>query len=313
MSSQANQERGGVFAPSVIVFAGPNGSGKSTINGHVLRDPELNFQGEYINADDIAKTLVIDIPDARERSIKAAELAESRRQTAMSEGRPFAFETVMSTPEKVAIMTQAKTKGYDVSLVFVTLDDPERNVQRVVNRVALGGHDVDPDTVRRRYHSSMALLACAVEHADVALIVDNSSNDQPLDVAIKQDGRLEPLTAPLPEWVNEKLMKPYQGRAESRDKIQKAFSAQCVGGASLPVVLADADASHGKIYRGKIVEVTAYHVLQQVGADKFVIHDRSLSMPQVLRNGRQATVGYAYNKGRIAAPALDTMDTRPLK
>lgn len=126
-----------------IVFAGPNGSGKSTITSAVVENPAL-FKREYINADDIAKSLEVDIPNYRERNIKAATIAEERRLAAFEERRAVAFETVLSTPEKIALMTQAKAKGYEVTLVFVTTKDPEINVQRVSNRVDLGGTALRP-------------------------------------------------------------------------------------------------------------------------------------------------------------------------
>ncbi len=47
----------GTTPPMMVVFAGPNGSGKSTINREFLSTAILYFKGEYINADDIAKTL----------------------------------------------------------------------------------------------------------------------------------------------------------------------------------------------------------------------------------------------------------------
>lgn len=295
----------GELSPRVIVFAGPNGSGKSTINRRVLQDPALNFQGEYINADEIAKGLEATIADRQSRDIKAAELAEQRRETAIKEHRPFAFETVMSTPEKIGLMTQAKAKGYDVTLVFVSTSDPQLNVARIANRVAQDGHPVAPETVHRRYHSAMALLPCAVEHADAALVVDNSGAS-PVDVALKADGQLHQLADNAPAWVAEKLVKPYKAREASRAQIDKTFEQLCAGGtASLPAVLADADASNGKTYRGKLVEVTPHHALQQIGANKFVIHDRTLSVDQDLKKGKQAVIGYAYEKGKIVAPSLE--------
>jgi predicted ABC-type ATPase len=93
--------------PVVIIFAGPTGSGKLTITKAVVGDPE-QFTGEYINADDIARSLRAQITDYRERNSKAAQMAEERRLRALHEGRDFAFETVMSTPEKVALMTQRR-------------------------------------------------------------------------------------------------------------------------------------------------------------------------------------------------------------
>ena len=56
-----------VKLPEVIVFAGPNGSGKSTI----IRMAKT--VGEYINADDIKKTILCSDLEA---AIKAEELRE---------------------------------------------------------------------------------------------------------------------------------------------------------------------------------------------------------------------------------------------
>jgi predicted ABC-type ATPase len=60
-----------------IVFAGPNGSGKGTITTAVVENPAL-FKGEYINDDVIVKSFEKDIPNYRERNLKAANIAEER-------------------------------------------------------------------------------------------------------------------------------------------------------------------------------------------------------------------------------------------
>lgn len=143
--------------PAIIIFAGPNGSGKSTIAKAVVGQLD-RFAGEYINADDIARSLQDPISDYRERNLKAAQIAEARRLAALHAGRDFAFETVMSTPEKVALMTQAKALGYRVRLLFITTQSSEINVQRVADRVARGGHPVEPEAIRKRYDAAMKLL-----------------------------------------------------------------------------------------------------------------------------------------------------------
>ncbi len=160
-------------APTVLIFAGPNGSGKSTLSQAILDEPTQCIE-EYINADDIARSFEVEVVDYRTRNIQAAEIAEKRRLAALRAGKTFAFETVMSTPEKVAFMTQAKALGYNVQLVFVTTNYAEKNVERVKVRAKAGGHSVEPDAVRRRYAQSMDLLACAFEKADYATVFDNS-------------------------------------------------------------------------------------------------------------------------------------------
>lgn len=289
-----------IKAPHIIIAAGPNGSGKSTIvNKHFLENPASGFQGEYINADEIAKTLEKQIPDYIERNIHAAGIAEQRRIEAIQAGKSFAFETVMSTPEKVALITQAQANGYEVSLIFVSTDDPEKNIQRVANRVALGGHAVQVDAIRNRYHSAMNLLACAVDHADYALIIDNSS-DKPRDVASKQDRQLVLHNEEYaPRWVTEKLVHPYQERQFSRQILNTIFSNAADNDREPLPSLCEADASNGKIYTGKIADVTNYHVLQVVDARMYILHDRMLMATKDIQPEKNITIEYAYDKGKI--------------
>lgn len=60
----------------------------------------------------------------------------------------FTFETVMSHPGKVALLQQAQQAGYRTYLYYVATD-PEINVSRVANRVALKGHDVPSEKSSR--------------------------------------------------------------------------------------------------------------------------------------------------------------------
>ena len=66
--SQSGDAQKDESAPVMFVFAGPNGSGKSSINAQVLKNPALGFLGEYINADDIAKSMESQIPDYQTRN-----------------------------------------------------------------------------------------------------------------------------------------------------------------------------------------------------------------------------------------------------
>lgn len=279
-------------APVMFVFAGPNGSGKSSINAQVLKNPALGFSGEYINADDIAKSMESHIPDYGTRNIKAAELAESRRLIALQSGHSFAFESVMSTPEKVALLTQARERGFQVALVFVTTDDAEKNVARVSNRVAMGGHAVDPDTVRKRYHSAMQLLPAAVEHSDKALVFDNSGTT-PIRVATKNgpDVVIEPNA---PQWVESQLAAPYRARQASLEQLEAVAK-----GSAPSITISEAAAQHKRGYSGTIVDQTSLHTLQETGEASFVIHDKALGPKRDFDTGTYARITYAYDKGKI--------------
>lgn len=71
-------------------------------------------------------------------------------------------------------MREAKAAGFSIDLYYVALDNVERNIERVQFRVALGGHDIPEDAIRRRYKGSFDHLPQALALADEAVIVDNS-------------------------------------------------------------------------------------------------------------------------------------------
>ena len=89
-------------------------------------------------------------------------------------GQSFCFETVMSHESKPELFKIAKQYGYKTYLYFIFTILPELNVVRVRQRVASGGHDVDPVKVRERYMRTFKLLPTAFSNADDAFIIDNS-------------------------------------------------------------------------------------------------------------------------------------------
>jgi predicted ABC-type ATPase len=135
-------------APTLTVIAGPNGSGKSTLTRN-LQQEGVDF-GVYINADEIELTLK-HISDPQHRSRDAQRIADRQRSTCLAERANFSFETVMSHPSKIDLMREARMSGFHVVLYFVALDDPMLNVERVAQRVALGGHPVPKDRILARW------------------------------------------------------------------------------------------------------------------------------------------------------------------
>lgn len=279
----------------VLMFAGPNGSGKSTVTYEVLKDPEPPFDGPYINADDIAKTLPI--RDDVERNVAAAVQAEALRKECMERGESFAFETVMSTPEKVAIITQARARGYEVNLVFVTTSNPSINVARVADRVAKKGHPVAESAIRSRYQVAMSLLPVAVELASSAVVFDNSITDRSASmVAWRFPPEALQIEDGAPAWVRDTLERPYAQRRDSLAALALAHHQDAPAG---PPRCAIAEAAHGKNYTGRIVAASQFHVLQHIEDNRYLVHSRELTQPRTYERGATQTVSYAYDKGKI--------------
>ncbi|SPA23776.1 conserved hypothetical protein [Cupriavidus taiwanensis] len=292
---------------TVICFAGPNGSGKSTQVIEAVQDYGLAPEA-YINADDIARSLEGEIADYRERNIKAAEIAEQRRLAALDSGKDFAFETVMSTPEKVALLTQAQARGYEVALIFVSTNDPEINVARVATRVALGGHSVDPEAVRDRYRRAHELLACAVEHADVALVHDNSATKaQHVVVAQKFEGQVQFFSYAERDtsWSTVSLEKPWRDRVASRSELLSVMVQRAADhGEEPPAEPKQAEAFNGADYMGLVLAHTDHHVLQVSAKGEYILHDRQLLATDVIKDGAWQCLQYRYSKGKIDRSAL---------
>lgn len=160
--------------------------------------------GEYINADDIAATLV----GSYEDRVRAAQAeAGRRREACLRERRDFAFETVMSHPSKVELLERASAEGWFVILYFVATDNPAINVSRVAGRVQRGGHDVPESRIRERYRRTLALLPRALDAAETAALFDNSviGEDAGLRLVLTKSGASITRVGPSPDWLTRVL------------------------------------------------------------------------------------------------------------
>ena len=91
----------------------------------------------------------------------------------------FAFESTLSSRSFAPFLRQLKAQGYQVAIYYFSLSNALLAVRRVKLRVAMGGHDVPVDTVRRRYARSMSnFLTLYLPLADDWTVYDNSSAQQ---------------------------------------------------------------------------------------------------------------------------------------
>ena len=180
--------------PTLTLIAGPNGSGKSTLTGSV------NFEGRdrLLDPDAIARRLNPLNPSAA--AIAAGREVLRRTADYIDRGVSFAVETTLSSRGRLDLIREAKSRGYEIHLIFIALNSPERCVTRIRNRAARGGHFIPEADVKRRYARSVANAAHALRSADIATFYDNSGGSARL-ILVANAGIVVWRAEPLPEWV----------------------------------------------------------------------------------------------------------------
>ncbi len=150
------------------VVAGPNGAGKSTFDLRYL--PDWAGSIEYVNPDLVAQGL--SPTDIRLSAIKAGKLTLERIAEIIGNGESFGFETTLSGRGHLKLLSEAKSKGYSVSLYYLWVPESAMLPVRIRHRVLDGGHDVPRDDVLRRYERSRENLRDYVTLADKVYVFD---------------------------------------------------------------------------------------------------------------------------------------------
>lgn len=160
--------------PHFLIIAGPNGSGKSSAyHASVAEVAGRSFR--IINPDLFASRLVASegLPSGA-ANLEAVRRIEVWLETSILAGHTVGVETVLSTDKYRRLVDLAHREQYRVQLIYVILDDPRRNVERVAIRVRRGGHDVPEDKIVERYWRSLEQLPWFLASADEAWLWDNS-------------------------------------------------------------------------------------------------------------------------------------------
>ncbi len=158
----------------LYIVAGPNGVGKTTLSYTIL--PEIFDCDEFVNADEIAKGIS---PLNPERAgLRAGRLMLHRIKELIGQGESFAFETTLATRSYIRLVEQAQVNGYEVILLFLTLESVALANQRVDIRVKEGGHNIPKEVIKRRFQNGLAnLFKLYMSRVDKWILVDNSTEN----------------------------------------------------------------------------------------------------------------------------------------
>ncbi|MGA2185668.1 MAG: zeta toxin family protein [Bryobacteraceae bacterium] len=137
--------------PNVIIIAGPNGAGKTTAAPFLLQ--RAFAVTEFVNADFIAQGISVFHPGAA--AMEAGRVMLKRLRELAEERVDFAFETTLASRSFAPWIVKLKAAGYEFYVDYLWVPSADLAVARVAERVALGGHDVPEDVIRRRYESGL--------------------------------------------------------------------------------------------------------------------------------------------------------------
>lgn len=103
----------------------------------------------------------------------------------------FAFESTLSSRSFVLFLKQLKKQGYSVAIYYFSLANAQLAVRRVKMRVAMGGHNVPTDVVKRRFLRSLSnFFTLYAPLADEWTMFDNSVPPQARQIAAHSANKL---------------------------------------------------------------------------------------------------------------------------
>jgi predicted ABC-type ATPase len=168
--------------PNLYIISGCNGAGKTTASYAIL--PEMLNCREFVNSDEIAKGLSPFNANTMAVAVEASRIMYKRIRELIEMAETFALETTLASRSIAKLIKDAQSKGYNVTLLYFWLNTPDLAVERVKNRVAAGGHNVNEPTVRRRYRTGILnLFTLYMPICDYWMITDNSLS--PMEVIAK--------------------------------------------------------------------------------------------------------------------------------
>jgi predicted ABC-type ATPase len=174
--------------PALVVIAGPMGAGKTTFYEAHLKE-----------------AFPIVVPPIRHQ-----------RDAMLRERRSFAVEDLTVDTD---FLESARQAGYATKVFFISTEDPNLNVGRIVVRMSRGGQSVPLEAVPDSYEEAMKNLPNARRHADDLLVYDNTPNGRGHRLVARFiAGELVKVTNTSPEWIKKVFGRELRGEARQQEK-----------------------------------------------------------------------------------------------
>lgn len=174
----------------LVVIAGPMGVGKTTFYDAHLKEA--------------FPVLIPPVPHQREAMLR--------------ERRSFAVEDLIVDTQ---LLESARDAGYATKVVFISTEDANLNVGRILIRMIRGGQSVPLSTIPESYKQSMKSLPEARKHADDVLVYDNTPDGKGHRLVARFiSGELVKTTCTPPDWL--KSVIGHESLRESRSQKKSA-------------------------------------------------------------------------------------------
>lgn len=134
------------------------------------------------------------------------------REATLHERRSFAVEDLVADTE---LLESARNAGYATKVVFVSTEDPNLNIGRILIRMSRGGQSVPLNTIPESYEESMRTLREARKHADDVLVYDNTPDGKGHRLVARFiSGELVRVTHSSPDWLKRLFGRELCGRSK---------------------------------------------------------------------------------------------------
>jgi predicted ABC-type ATPase len=139
-----------------------------------------------------------------------------QRDAMLRERRSFAVEDLTVDTE---LLESARQAGYTTKVLFISTEDANLNVGRILVRMSRGGQAVPLSTIPESYKEAMKSLPAARRHADDLLVYDNTPNGKGHRLVARFiAGELVKTTHSAPEWLKDVFGPELRGEIKQQGK-----------------------------------------------------------------------------------------------
>ena len=174
------------------IVGGVNGVGKSSFTG-VLKSRTTDL-GVIVDVDKITGQL-------GKGAIEGGKAALRIMEDCIEKGVSFTQETTLAGYRIKNTAQRVRDAGYYIRLYYVGLDTAEESKQRIANRVARGGHNINTEDVERRFATRWEAVKAVLPFCDEAAFYDNDNGF--IEIAAYRNGELILEGDYRPRWITE--------------------------------------------------------------------------------------------------------------